>query len=170
MTDKKIAGMNQRLICMWIEKYCITAEEKARFVEIYKRLYAQYVLSVLSKIKTCKNDELLFLDSRNPILSDVQKNLGLRFAFEEKHLPFYVILCGRYGDLHRLMDDCVSMGFESIVHTGVDRKEKNAMKKGFGRYLKMSDETKEVFFSSMIRSNGNGLPLIDKKSLDGRKA
>ena len=157
MTDKRVAGMNQRLICMWIEKYCITAEEKDRFVKTYKRLYAQYVLSVLSKIEACKNDELLFLNSRNPMLSDAEKNLGLRFAFEEKHLPFYVILCGRYGDLHRLMDDCVSKGFESIVYTGVDRKKKNAMKKGFSRYLKMSDKTKEVFFSSMIWSIGNGL-------------
>lgn len=166
MTNKKIAGMNQRLICMWIEKNCMTTEEKYRFVETYRRLYAQYVLSVLSGIETSKNDELLFLNSRNPLLSDAEKNLGIRYAFEEKHLPFYVILCGRYGDLHGLMDDCVSKGFESIVSTGVDRKEKNAMKKGFNRYLKMSDKTKDDFFSSMIRSGGNEFLLMDSKPLE----
>ncbi len=150
MSHRLILEMNQSLICMWIEEYCKSEEDQSEFIEIYKKQFAQYVLSAISGFISTSEDELLFIRTKNYLLSSEGKNIGIRFPLDRKNLPFYVILCGKFRNIHRLLDDCVSKGLESIVAPGVDRKTKKAIKKGYYAYLKMSEKKKDAFISSML--------------------
>lgn len=166
LTYKNISEINQSLICMWTEKNFELEERKNRFIEVYRKPCAQFVLAALSRINTTPIDELFFSQSKNLLIENASKVFGIHFSFEERNLPFYVILCARYSDIHQLMDECVSKGFESIVSTGVEKRRKKAIKKGYDSYLKMSDKTKEAFLQSLVRKKGSHYLPIGNEQLE----
>lgn len=144
MSKDKICEMNQRLMCMWINKEIGSDNEKVKeFVDTFSNQCVQYVLIAMAEMKMSKYNDKHFINMER-IMNEEDPDIRFAIDMPSKigNIPFYLILCSKYNCLYDLMEKCMNNGIDSFYIKGT---KKSILKKGLYNYKKLSqDERRHV--------------------------
>lgn len=149
MSVNKILAMNQRLMCMWIDKGIGgDLDRKKKFLDTFSMPCIQYLLIFLSEVKILKPEKYLI----NIEHTLANEESDIRFEYDMpigmRNIPFYLLLYNKYNSLYDLMEGCISKGFNSV---DVGSLKKSNLKKGYNNYKKMSQEERKQFLKIFCR-------------------
>lgn len=141
MSEEPILGMNQKFICMWLDKIiCSDEEQKQKFLETYRGQCIKFILNLLAHIGIDSTNEIEIINSEGIRTSVIME---YQMSIVSKSFPFYVSLWGKYGDFYGMMEELSQKGHTSIKLGGLKNLK---MIKALNNYKRMSPEKKEKFF------------------------
>ncbi len=145
MSKDNICEMNQRLICLWIDKEIGSDSEKIKeFVGTFTGQCIQYVLSIMAEMRIPRYFNAHPIDMERVMIIDEESDI--RFANDMSsrigNIPFYLVLCSKYDCLYNLMEECANNGLASF---SIKRFKRSTLKKGLYNYKKLSQDERQHF-------------------------
>lgn len=143
MSGNKIREMNQKFMCMWLEKEIESdAKKMDEFVNAFSKHCVRYVLKAIveggiPRFQDLSADHLLNIGYDKKFSYNMMRNMG--------NVPFYMILCYNHNCLYDLVEKYIDTESTYINLFGLKAKEKKGVK-----YYKKLSQTERIQFLELL--------------------
>lgn len=143
MSGNKIREMNQKFMCMWLEKEIESdAKKMDEFVNAFSKHCVRYVLKAIveggiPRFQDLSADHLLNIGYDKKFSYNMMRNM--------ENVPFYMILCYNHNCLYNLVEKYINTESTYINLFGLKAKEKKGVK-----YYKKLSQTERIQFLELL--------------------
>jgi len=155
LTNSKIFSMNQKLLSMCLEKGIgEDAERQNKFKETYEKACVSYLFALISNIKDASTREEFYNLKEYDTASEIPIEMYFNhiFRMETRNIPFYIFVYNKYYSIYDMLEkyDKAKVN-KSINPMPINRKEKNAIRKGFNNYMKLKTRDREYLIEALCK-------------------
>lgn len=147
MSKNKVRQLNQKFMCMWLEKEIERdALKMEEFVNAFSEHCVRYVLKSIAergipRFQDLRTDYAWNIENDRKFNYSMMSNMG--------NVPFYMILCYNHNCLYSLIEKYLDTEFTRINIFGINMKEKKAAK----YYNKLSRTERNQFLELLCGMN-----------------
>lgn len=143
MTENKIRELNQKFMCMWLEKEIERDVKKMdEFVNVFSKHCVRYIIKAIveggiPRFQDLSADHVLNIGYEKKFSYNMMRNMG--------NVPFYMILCYNHNRLYNLVEKYINTESTYTNIFGLNAKEKKGVK-----YYKKLSQTDQIRFLELL--------------------